>query len=532
MHVRQGAALLGVLAVSCTGLEAESPERGEDGIAVKAPMAISSVATADGYTEIRQGDSAELVIRGRGLGRVDTVTLDSFNGAIEAEVLRAGDKEVRARIEVPHGQFGLQTITLSGPNGSASAVDALRFTEYIVAADAGTGGKGTHQSPLALCDPAVQTAVGGDIVVLLAGEHRCDAVLDLRAGGQYIYGQGPGVTVVRGDTSSFGGFLLGAGTSLQDFTIIAPDPAAGAAIISRGTDNFLNTSGLEVVGSGVVLEAAASSFVSGQFRSTRIAGAPVAIAASGLAVVDFREGSIADCTTGVDIASGTLVVIDSTVERCDVGLHVRRTPAGGMPVRSVIAENRLLDLRVGAHVEDGDFTLAGGIVADDETTPKESERGVLVENGQVSVTFTTITGQSIAGVEAAVRGGSAGGELRAMIGEIIIEGGQYGVLLRGPSEPGSFIVQGSAVLRDQTVASVSVGIAGPFTVGLSSDCCGTELSIASGFALEDVRTEPGVTIAADPPIRLNGATFSGLVTGPAELPPYYRIATEAGAIQF
>jgi hypothetical protein len=189
--------------------------------------------------------------------------------------------------------------------------------------------------------------------------------------------------------------------------------------------------------------------------------------------------------------------------------------------------------RIGAHVEDGTFELIDTLIDDDPATPAATERGVLLENGDILVGFSTIRNQAVAGVEAAVRGAATGGRLQAMIGHSLIEGGQYGVHFHGPGEPG-WLFMSTSVVRDQTVAALSVNA--PFITDLTI-CC-NELSVSSGFALEDMRTQPGTDpifaggVEPYGTTLVNGTTFSGVVQGPVSLPPHYRILSEGGAIQF
>jgi hypothetical protein len=174
-------------------------------------------------------------------------------------------------------------------------------------------------------------------------------------------------------------------------------------------------------------------------------------------------------------------------------------------------------------------------ITDDEATPAASERGVVVENGRLELAFTTISGQNVAGVDAAVRGGDDA-RLDAVLGNLTIEGGQYGIRVHGPRQGGSLALLESTV-RDQTVASVSFAVDGSFI--LAMDTFQIALSVVSGFALEDLRQDadpenPIITVGDAFPLLLNGRSYTelGLVSGPLEIAPDFRIVSESGSISF
>lgn len=87
----------------------------------------------------------------------------------------------------------------------------------------------------------------------------------------------------------------------------------------------------------------------------------------------------------------------------------------------------------------------------------------------------------------------------------------------------------SSIVRNQTVAAVSYGFANAaYDFG-----GGNQLSVESGFALEDARVSPLFTEPIPAAgILLNGRPQSGLVRGPLEQPPDLRIDDPRSAIQF
>jgi hypothetical protein len=86
----------------------------------------------------------------------------------------------------------------------------------------------------------------------------------------------------------------------------------------------------------------------------------------------------------------------------------------------------------------------------------------------------------------------------------------------------------SSIVRDQTVAAVRLGFARAVRHNLNSN---DQLSVISGVALDDACVNPlfGTVEAAGR--TLNGRSCTGVVDGPAELLPDYRIH-DRGDIEF
>jgi hypothetical protein len=92
---------------------------------------VASVATADGAHEIRQGDSAELIVTGSGLTGATALTV----GELAATITSATDTQIHAQIAVPHG-FAAQTLALrvTTPAGTAELAAAIATTLYVLQA--------------------------------------------------------------------------------------------------------------------------------------------------------------------------------------------------------------------------------------------------------------------------------------------------------------------------------------------------------------------------------------------------------------
>ena len=536
-------ALSGFLVLSCSGQPVEesvdedvweATTEGKDRPVVR----LDSVRTSEGKTQIRMGDTVELVMRGDNLQAVRSVRLGDFTPGT-AVVTRARRTEVRARLEIQHGApTGLYSVTVDGPRGSATLADAIEMTPYVVAPGSPPGGRGTFESPLSLCDDEVEGSAAQDLILLLAGEHRCDDVVDLSQGGQAVVGGafiGAGDTIVRGASGSFGGFVAGLGTSFEALTIVAPQPAAGAAIVSRGPG--LRVRLVELVGAGIRIEDDEVNVTFADLFDITYTGSGTGIQAVGAVFLEVWNSHFTGCATGVALERGRLNLFESTIVACDVGVHIVSVPATpSNTIGAQLVDLTLRDNRIGLLLEDGAFHVVAVDITDDETTPAGGERGVVVHNGSLVLGAVNISGQAIAGVDAAVLGGVES-RLDAQMASVSIEGGQYGVRLHGPGRRGSMTMT-ETTIRDQTVASVSLAIEEQFILGM--DGVDNALSAVSGFALEDLRQDalPDNFVVAltpgGPPFTLNGRSYTelGLVSGPISVPPDFRILHESGSIHF
>jgi hypothetical protein len=139
----------------------------------------------------------------------------------------------------------------------------------------------------------------------------------------------------------------------------------------------------------------------------------------------------------------------------------------------------------------------------------------------------TITGQGVAGIESFVSAAEVD-SARVTLADVLVEGGQYGVHLHGSSEGGGLFMR-SSIVRDQTVAAVSLGFARAVRHDLNGN---NQLSVVSGVALDDARVDPVFGTIEAAGMTLNGRSYTGLVEGPVENLPDYRIADDRGVIDF
>lgn len=537
MRVQRGV-LFFLLAISCDG---DVPGRLEEadplvrGRVTGARTRIDSVETSEGDTQMRQGDTVVLVIRGHGLKLTNAVTLDSFAGTIT--VLSVRDREVRAQVDVAHGESaGPRTITLSGPQGSVSRADAVEVTHYIVAAGAGPGGRGTFQSPLVLCDPAVRTALAGDTIDLLAGEHACDVEgfdpLQLPVGVAMI-GAGPDTTVVRGGAASFVGFFLFGDirppafpTVLRGFRVVAPAPLFGSVIEIDGT-TALTVEDLAIEGPGFRPGRATGTI---ERLDVECSGFGIGLDALQTVQLTVTSSRLAGCGVGTSMVFGTMSIHESVVERCGAGLET----LPGFESHMDVTGCQLVDNGTGIRARGGSVDVMDTLIRDDESTATASLTGILVRSALVTVTGGEIIGQDRFGIDAFSSVEEPGFLLRTT--GLLIQGGRVGIDADGRDNANTVVLR-DTIVRDQTDTALRMRVEGQFVtvdLGNGGGPGGNQLSVVSGIALDDLRMEPDeFTAVIDATgILLNGRSYAGqLIQGPASALPDYRIVSD-GLIQF
>ena len=493
---------------------------------------IDSVMTADGFTQVRQGSSAVLVIRGSGLGEITAVIV----GELPVTIVSVAPDEVRAELIVPHGTLpGPRDVTVSGPGGSVRRDGAIETTVYVVSGSALPGGRGTFQSPLIVCDAETVTATTGDTISLLAGEHACDAPAPIVLfNGVTIAGAGRGATLVRGVTQSFPGFSffgdsVGVPTVLRGFTVVAPSPMQSTVFLLEGPAT-LAIEDLGFEGPGFRLSGSVAATVDG--LHVECGGVGVGLETEDSGIVAVTNSSFAGCSTGVALAGGPSSVTSSTFERCSVGIEGFRDRnfQGDLTVTSC----ELTDNATGIEVLGGVARVSDTLISDVEVTPEAMQTGILVIGASLDLSGGEIVGHDGTGV--AIFASVEGPTFAVSITNGLIIGGQIGVHADGRDNPNSLVMRDS-VVRDQTFASVLIFVEW-FTVtldlGNGGGPGGNELSVVSGIALRDIREDPdefnGVIDATG--MTLNGRSYAGqLIQGPASVPPDYEMLAD-GEIQF
>jgi hypothetical protein len=514
-------------------------------------IVIDDVVLSNGFTQMRQGTPGQLVITGSGLDATTEVRLDEIPTTLQS----ISATEVRAGIVIPHGTApGPRTLTVrAGTDADCSSPDAIEVTFFVIAPAGSPNGQGTFQSPLDLCAPALPDNAGAnDSVLLLAGVHECASVsLD----GVTIAGQGIDSTTVNG------AFVLGAnvtyGATLRDMTIVAPDlaldlqmeaggqaavhdvsaPGGGIAVSTASGRSQVAVTGYVFTGPGTGLHATDGTTVNlsgSQFSSCTLGiFSSTAGPVGNVARVDVSDSSIAGCSTGLLTEDGFATLVGTTISDSDIAIDISFTEGSFLEFPFSLVEligSSLVDNTIGARVQAGTLEVTDSDIVGDDSTPRPSEWGILMQWGLIETIGLTISGQERGGIEVTFDNPPPNTFSKLELRDSVIDGGERGIYGHGPGFGMTLYLQ-STIVRNQTVAALSWAIGQPSAVIISGT---NQLSVLSGFALEDLRTDvssfEGAIQAAG--LTLNGHTYSGLVEGPVSVPPDYRILSDEGAILF
>jgi hypothetical protein len=489
-------------------------------------LVIDSVVIDGRFTQVRQGAVFEIVVAGSGLEGVTELTF-ADGEILFPDDLVATATEVRAtRIAVHGAEPGARDVTVSGPDGSATAPAAFEVTPFVFAEDAAPGGRATFESPMLLEDYAAGATDGAyaDTLLFLAGEHVTDLWWEAYDGST-LAGEGVDRTTMR-----VFGFALadfpGATTVVRDLTIISTAGISWNGVSRLDVDRLaVNGAGMSVNG----LEGGAGVASFDDFSYDGQTGGGTGLAVSGPAGVSVSRSRFSGCGTGIfadfGLLGGDLRVENTTFEGCGRGMQINATESS--PAAATVTGSQFVDNTIGIGTSNATLSVTDTVIGDNEVTAAPSEHGMLLGGRQLTATDVTITGQDVAGIEA-----SMGGDDPVMsmeLASVLIEGGQVGLRFDGFVDVGSLRMS-STIVRDQTVAAVSIGADDMGVIDLRGD---NQLSVLSGFALEDARLSniTGSVIEAAG-VTLNGNSYSGLVQGPASVPPDYRVVDFRGVIQF
>lgn len=522
-------------------VDAALPDAGGIDAAVDAStggVAIDSVVTADGFTQVRQGSSAQLIITGEQLEAIDTVTV----GELAATVVSASPTEVRADIEVPHATAsGPRAVTVSGPDGTATLADAIETTFYIIAPGAPAGGRGTFQSPLQLCAQETTEVWPGDTLWLLAGAHECapSSGLALPTNGVTIVGQGAAETTI-GASGSFLGIQISSfedrgPTLIRDLSIVAGPSARAITFWGPGeltADNLI----LEARGGGgggIQIDGPGAGPVS--IGDLVYRGPGIGIELLGFGDVDISSASFTSCSAGIVTRNGNAFIADSVFDSCDEGIRVGPALSSSSPPGTSVVGCDMVDNGIGILLIGGTAGVDDTTIRDPEETERTSARGIHIGVGGLFMTGGAVSGHDEVGI--AVEGGSSSeGFAFASLDGVEVIGGPIGVNMAGFPDDENLIMRNS-IVRDQTVAAVRIRADGTFSVadlGNGGGDGGNQLSVTSGVALLDARLdtfEDTRTIDCRG-LTLNGRSYAGqVIQGPASQLPDYQIDTD-GELQF
>jgi hypothetical protein len=498
-------------------------DAGHDADAGPGGPAIESVTIDGEFVQVHQGASFEIRIAGTGL---DGVTSVSFtDGTVDPPgSLVATPTEVRATMVVASAATpGPRDVTVSGADGSATAPGAIEVTPWVMGPDAAPDGRATFESPMLLADYAAREEAFGGIVLFLVGEHVSDQNA-LFNGSITIMGQGEGTTTVR---SGLEVQVSSGAAALRDLTLVGNlffSGSTGGIAVERvtmvGGTATLFGSGNEGVTSTADFD---DFFYDGE-------GAPAAVAA--IESLDHIRVSVTNsrfeaCGTAINAGGVDMTLSDTVVEGCEFGTRSRVLSDSRRPGLT-IGDCEFIDNRVGISAAIGNASVTNTSISDNEATAAASEVGISIGITELAATDVTITGQDRIGVSGFASGGSDS-HMGVDLTRLLVVGGERGVSLEGFVDAGHLRMSSSRIV-DQTVAAVSVGLVDLGVIDLRG---GNELSVLSGFALEDVRVTPAAFVFIEAAgILLNGRSYTGLVEGIASVPPDYRITDRSGGIQF
>ncbi len=494
-----------------------------------APMPTGAMTT-DGYTQVRQGDAAVVILTGTQLDGATSVTF----GTIGATIVSTSPTTVRVSLTVPHASApGAVDAVITSPTGTGTLADAIDITPYVAAADAVAGGHGTYQSPLRLCDPDIGTARRGDTIDLLAGTHVCAGEVQPWAG-VTIHGAGTGATIIDGSgaaalvVSPIGPEVPGDTTVIRDLTLgdrATVDVIAGSVVID------------DVVSIGAVDARPPAQDVT----VTGFDGVAMDLSVTGTASVSASRFHDAGCLTvradPMSFEWGAYTITGVEFERCTSGLTVGVRPAefgAEIPFPVAVTACQFADNATAIRIRDGSTTITSATITGDDSAPPVSQRGIDVQNGEVVVDGGQITGQTIAGIRVfGLTTIDYEDHAWVRIHGVTIDGGPTGIAF-APFDDNSLLELRDSIVRNQTTASVAVSDdEANADLGSPTDPGGNQLSVTTGFALDDHRADVFFTsfISAHG-TTLNGVSFDGTtVSGPTASPPYYRI-TGDGDIAF
>jgi hypothetical protein len=493
---------------------------------------VATVARADGGREVRQGTQATLVITGADLAAATAVTVGPFS----APITSATDSELRVTLAVPHGFAPASlAVTVTTPDGATTLAAAIDTTYVVIAAGAGAG-RGTHESPLGLCDDGVATAAAGDRLALLAGEHVCARRLEL-PGGLEIVGAGADVTYLA---SGFGGFFVWDSADQQSTTVAALTARGGAALVTAEEAGGVVLRDVTIEGGS---GAAVVVFEIDEYPQDR----PVTIdglryRGTGTALVlDYATarvtGSALGGARGIFIREGSLEVRASTITSTGTGIAGGRPPEFffDLPVDVRVIASQIAGSTTGIDIENGEVSV--------EAAEISAGTAIRLRNGIAEVSG----GSRLIATSTAIDATNAcdwqwDGNVYVDIDGATLEAGGTGLRHWSCSSGRATIRR--ATIRGDAVAAVSLGdAASRYDLGTEDDAGDNALATTDGFALLDTRSftlAPNASILGGPDVEvidavgttLNGRSYAGQrIEGRAELRPDYRISS-FGVVQF
>lgn len=521
-------------------VEGAEPAAGA-GPAPRGGPSLTLVRNEDGGTQVREASQTVLVIHGTELADATSVVVGATGFS---QILSATATELRVSCSCFGMARGPAAVTVTTPGGAASLPDAVEITPFVVSPSAPMGGRGTFDSPMHLCDPALPSWIGGgNLIHLLGGVHVCAGSL-LLFGRVDIEGAADGSTVIRGDgTTGFAFFLVDGGqpgspAQIRRLTFEAP---LDAVSLSLNNGSFQ----LEDIAGGRISAISAGS-ISLDGYSFDGAGPGLDLDAAHFALSDLDVRCAGgDGASGIRLASqASRGGARSTVERvavthCSRGVLIDRVSPFFQVPEMDLEDLELVDNEIGLEMRAGIITVRELEIRGDAATPLVSQYGVKFSGHYLDLLGGTIRDQTMAGIEQYTS--TPGGQLPDPVAQLFVDqleivGGPLGISFLG-YDGGTDLKVRRSVLRDQTVACVQGdGYESWIDLGTVDDPGGNALSVVSGYAVDDLRTDTrlGFYFYIDAHgTTLNGLGYDGhVIDGPAYITPDFRIPTWNSGIRF
>jgi hypothetical protein len=513
-----------LVAVGCgvSAPDASPPQGGSFDIVARSAPEITSVTTERGFTQIRQSATVPLVITGKKLQHTTSVAVGNLFSTLDS----VSAHELRVTVfTFDSTPLGPLDVTVTGTAGTTVAAGAVELTPIVVSPTAADG-DGTFQSPMKLCDLEPGVGSGGTILVLLAGTHHCDRLLEI-GGGITVQGDPNQPTIVAGTETGGFGFTIDFGgpssnTVFRDITFAAP-----VAFASISTSFGVGSVLVERVVSAGRISAVGDSFVTVDHYSYEGEGNGIEVSFAKITNSTLRHCGSGDGVLVASFFNAANVTMDGViVEDCQHGLNLVGQRFG---LSSTIANCQFIDNRVGVRIVNG-FHAIHNTVIRNAAPAAPGQAGISLGRADLFLTNTQISGQDV-GISIIQTNSDGRGSLVG--GGLTIVGGRIGVEFLGIENALSLR---NSTVRDQTEASLEISsVDSRINLGDSFSPGNNALSVVSGFVIDDTRR---FNSFFDKYIQATGTTLNGVsfdgetVDGPAELAPFYRVGDFDAGIQF
>jgi hypothetical protein len=499
-------------------------------------------------TELRQGGTATLVVRGHGLDHVTSARL----GDIDIHVPPSAGTEpvLRLTVTIPHGHApGPLSLVLGNAGGTASATSVVNVTPVVVTPLGSDSGRGTFSSPMRLRRVDwIDLLDYGDVLLLRNGVHTCNTGIQLRTG-VIVHGESKSGTLVRGDLGRpFGGFHMGGGhfgaASVENMTIESAGFYDGA--ISVASNGRVNVTDVDLRGASEIGIRASSGGTAIVRRVRYLQGSGTAIFVDG-GRVDASQVEIAGHATGISVHAGALNLADSTVSSDATAVLLGNGTSTSEVTDTTITRSTLRSSYRGIDAITARLTVRDSTIEAINPGPNGMD-GINMVGGDLTVTGSVIRGWPNVGINTfwlatdiiIFASASPGPRASALdptpeattvtLDDVEVTACRFGIRYDAGLGGGRFAMHRSrvsstdtGVLIERTFEAADLG-----TASVPGD---NQLEVTSGgAALEVFGDSPGVAVGAHG-TTLNGLSYAGDVQGPADVAGGYRIGA-ASTVHF